>query len=166
MLARNFTVSVCLFLVLFSLGSSGFPYDPEYLNSVVGEKAVKFSDGVEMIMTLMQIEDQYPEFQSQRAFLQKTKIIPPGWESRKPDDVLRRGELAFMLAKMLRLKGGLKARLLGMNQRFAMEELIYEGIMREGHGRDLVTGQELVFVMTAAANFMTARYEGTFHEPQ
>ncbi|MFH1800083.1 MAG: hypothetical protein ABH891_04455 [Candidatus Omnitrophota bacterium] len=163
MWTRSFRLGVFLFLVLFSPGFSGFPYDPEYLNSVVGEKAVKFSDGFEMIMTLMQIEDQYPDFPSQREFLQKTKIIPPEWESRKPGDALRRGELAYMLVKMLRLKGGLKARLLRMNQRFAMEELIYEGIMRAGHGRDLVTGQELVFVMTATANFMADRHEGTSH---
>lgn len=161
---KSFKLGIILLLALSSYTPSTFSYDIDYFNTVIGEKAVKFADGLETIATLLQIEQQYPDFIAQRKFLEKTGILSPKWKSRSPDDILRRGELAYMLVKMLRLKGGLKARILGMNQRFAMEELIYEGIMREGHQRDLITGQELVYVATSVAEFMAARHESTSHE--
>ena len=129
-------------------------YDPKYLQEVVGQKAVSLADGYEMIVILMQLEEQYPNFESQKNFLLQENIIKPSWVEQEHDEPLRLGALAYMLTKMLSLKGGLKARLFGMSERFAMEELIHQGMMREGHKRDLVTGQELVVVMTQAAQFI------------
>lgn len=62
-----------------------------------------------------------------------------------------------MLCKALKLKGGIKARIFGLNEAFAMEELIHQGLMRQGHRHDLVTGQELVVIMTRAAEHMKMR---------
>ena len=148
---------ILFFALTLFLSSPSRAYDPDYLTDVVGKTAVQVSDGYELIMILMQIEDRYPDFASRQEFLRKTNLIKEKWSLRSQTDPLRRGELSYMLVKMLRLNGGLKARLLGMNERFALEELISQGIMREGHPLDLVTGQELVLVMTRAAEFMRAR---------
>ena len=132
-------------------------YDPEYLNEVVGRKAVSLGDGCELIMYLLHLEDEYPTFEAQMDFLKKNHLAKGSSAAKPANTPLRRAELAYMLGKALRLKGGLKARLFGWNERFAMEELIHQGIMREGHGADLVTGQELVVITTRAAEHMAGR---------
>lgn len=127
-------------------------YDPNYLNEVVGQKAVTVADGFELILILMQLEDRYPDFETQKNYLLQENIIKPSWDQK--EEPLRYGALAYMLTKMLRLKGGLKARIFGISERFAMEELSHQGILREGHKQDLITGQELVIIMTQAAQFL------------
>jgi len=132
-------------------------YDPEYFNEVVGRKAVSLGDGCQLIMYLLELEDKYPGFDSQMAFLKANQLVKKSISDKSQDAPLQRGELAYMLCKTLRLQGGLKAKFVGMNERFAMEELIYQRIMREGHALDLVTGQELVVIMTQAAQHMLSR---------
>lgn len=154
------------YLSLFFIGVFAFlpavplrAFETQSLTQLAGRQAVTFADGVELILVLMQIEKKYPDFDSRKEFLTKTGILPAKWNAYGASDPLRRGELAYMVVKMLRLEGGLKAHLFGMNRRFAMEELIHEGIMREGHGQDLMTGTELVQVMTQALDFMLRRGE-------
>jgi len=132
-------------------------YDPQYLNEVVGRQAVSLGDGLEMIMILLKLEDKYPAFNEQMAFMKENDLIKDSLVIDAQDAPLRRGALAYMLCKTLKLKGGLKAHLLGLNERFAMDELIYQGVMRPGHKADLVSGQELVLIMTGAAQHMLAR---------
>lgn len=143
-----------LLIALLSQGSvrTASAYDPNYLNEVVGRKAVTLADGFELILILMQLEDRYPDFEAQKEFLLDENIIKPAWNDK--DELLRYGVLAYMLTKMLRLKGGLKARIFGTSERFAMEELLHQGILREGHKEDLITGQELVIIMTQSAQFL------------
>lgn len=156
-MTKRWGLALLFLTLIFQSAQPVQALDSEALTQIVGSKAVSFADGVEMIFTLMQIEKRYPDFEARKEFLIKTKIMPPKWKERQASSLLYRGDFAYMVAKMLRLKGGLKARLMGMNKRFAMEELIHEGIMREGHGKDLMTGIELVEVMTQSADFMLRR---------
>lgn len=150
-------VSLFLLVSILSISQAGQAYDPEYLNEVVGRKAASFGDGCELIMYLLRLEGEYPTFESQMDFLERNRLVRHSLGKKPANTPLRRDELAYMLGKTLRLKGGLKAQLLGWNRRFAMEELIHQGIMREGHGADFMTGQELVVIMTRAAEHMAGR---------
>lgn len=155
-LKKVFSLAILLF---FTFCQAVQAYDPKYLEEVVGRKAVAFSDGAELIMVLLQLEDEYPDFASRMEFFQENRFIKKEWGEKGPEAPLRRGELAYILVRMLKLKGGLKARFLGLNQRLAIEELIHQEIMRAGHGADLVTGKELVRIMTRTAQHMISRKE-------
>jgi len=159
MIKRVVGTFVILLCFQFTAAVSVTALDTERLTNLIGQKAVAISDGFEFLMTLMQIEELYPGFDSQKNFLIKAGIIPSDQNSQAAQDPLTRGKLAYALVKTLRLKGGLKARLLGMNERFAMEELLHQNIMRPGHRQDFMTGDELVVVMTNALNFMAMRNE-------
>jgi len=145
------------FILILSIAGPAKAYDPDYLNEVVGRGAVSFGDGSELIMYLLQVEEDYVEFETQMDFLEKNGLIQKSMLNNTAGEPLRRGELAYMLCRALNLKGGLKARMLGLHKRFAMEELIYRGVMRQGHNLDLVTGQELVVVVTRAAQLLLDR---------
>ena len=146
-------------VLIFALAPLVNAYDPEYFNQVVGRKAVSLGDGCQLIMHLLELEDKHPHFESQMEFLKANDVVKKSILDKPQDVPLQRGELAYMLCKTLKLKGGFKARLLGMNERFAMEELTHWEIMREGHKLDLVTGQELVIIMTQAAQHILSRME-------
>lgn len=135
----------------------GFGFDAKYMEEVVGRNAVTVGDGYQLIMYLLGLEGKYSDLESQFEFLRENRIVKKSTLEKPANRLLRRGELAYMLVKALRLRGGLKAWALGMNERFAMEELLYRGIMRQGHGKDLVTGQELVLIMTRAAEHLGRR---------
>jgi len=148
----------CCFMVsLLVLSAPLEAYDATYLNEVVGRKAVSLGDGIELIMIVLHLEEKHTTFDAQIGFMKAHDLIKPSLTEETSDALLQRGALAYMLCKTLKLKGGLKARLLGLSERFAMEELIYQGIMRQGHSKDLVTGQELVLIMTGAAQHMLSR---------
>lgn len=156
---KNWSLSFIILGLICQPLIPAYALDTQALSQLVGSKAVTFSDGVELIFTLMQIEKRYPDFEARKKFLMKTGIMPQKWNDYGATDPLVREDLAYMVVKMLGLKGGAKARLVGMNKRFSMEALIHEGIMREGHGMDLMTGTELVEVMAQAADFMLRRGE-------
>lgn len=163
---KKFCCIFSLFLCLFFVGDfHATAFDSERLTQIVGRNAVTLSDAFELLLTLMQIEELYPGFESRQTFLHKTAIIPSDWLSKKPEDPITQGELAYALVKTLRLKGGLKARLLGMNQRFALEELIYQEVMRPGNSQDFITGEELVVIMTRALDLMANRRGEVTHAP-
>ncbi|MDD5216680.1 MAG: hypothetical protein PHN49_11120 [Candidatus Omnitrophica bacterium] len=158
---KKFCYLFPLFLyLLFAGGFHASAFDADRLSSIVGRNVAATSDAFELLMTLMQIEELYPDFESRKTFLRKTGIIPSSWLSKNPADPLTQGDLAYALVKTLRLHGGLKARLFGMNKRFALEELIYQGVMSPVHSRDYVTGEELVAIMTQALNLMAERRGG------
>ena len=147
-------VSVLLILLMFSYPKEGLVFDPQYLSEVVGRQAVSFGDTLKTVMILVRLDEKLPDFVSQKKFLHEQGMLPESLTKKPATELVHRGELAYILFKILRLKGGVKARLFGVNERFAMEELIYQGLMRPGHKLDLVTGQELVLTMNASGQYM------------
>ena len=143
-----------LAVMLLIMPQETHAYDPQYLQEVVGRQAISFGDTLKTVMILVRLDEKLPDFVSQKKFLNERGLLPKGLLEKPATAVIRRGELAYVLFKVLKLKGGIKARLFGTYERFAMEELIYQGIMRPGHRRDLVTGQELLVMMDAAGQYM------------
>jgi hypothetical protein len=72
---------------------------------------------------------------------------------------LTKGQAAYMLCQALEIKGGLWLRLLGLNQRYALRELVYEGIMFSGSVQDFMSGRELISTLNRAAD-----YASRFHD--
>ena len=60
-----------------------------------------------------------------------------------------------MLCRALNLRGGLWIRLFGLSQRYALKELTYEGIMLPGATNEIVSGRELIFMLTQSAQYIT-----------
>ena len=67
---------------------------------------------------------------------------------------------AYMFYKALGIKGGLCLRLFGVNERYAVKELGFQGIMPSGNVNDIVSGEELVSAFTQATNYITKKKKG------
>jgi hypothetical protein len=72
---------------------------------------------------------------------------------------LTKGRAATLLCKALEIKGGLMLRLFGLNQRYALRELVYEGIIPSGNAQDLMSGREWISSLNRAAD-----YKARFHD--
>lgn len=126
----------------------------KFFAELIHQKVTFYREGCESIVVLAGLEKKYPDFLSQNKFLIREGIIPRKLASRLGEDTpLRKGLLAYMLCRTLGIKGGLKARILGLKPRFALEELAFKGIMSEGNVRELVSGKELVVALTQAASY-------------
>jgi hypothetical protein len=82
-------------------------------------------------------------------------LVDPAWgiESASPVD---KGTVAYMLVKALGIKGGLTMSVFGPSRRYAFRELVFLRIMKGGTPGELITGRELIDVLSAAEIYKTA----------
>ena len=136
------------------------PADLVYFAELMPRRVAYRYDACKALVILAGVEDQYIDLDSQVAFLKKERLIPKRYEAEfDPMKPLRKGLAAFMFCRVLEIKGGLYIGLFGLNERYALKELIYEGIMPYGNAKDIVSGEELVLTLTQAANFLSKKAE-------
>jgi hypothetical protein len=133
----------------------------DYFRELISRKIALNSDACRVVVKLMELEDQTKDFSSQVSLLKDRDIIPrkiaADFDLSRP---LNKGVAAYMFCRALKIKGGVWLRLLGMNQRYALKELVFEGIMSPGSVNDIISGRELILVFTRAVEYMTAKIEG------
>jgi hypothetical protein len=108
-----------------------------------------------IFVLLMGVENQYIDLNSQIIFLKEKNLLPPEVASDfKPNEPLRKGLFAYMLYRALDMKGGIILSLFGTRERYALKELVYQGILSSGNVKDIMSGDELVTSTMRAADFI------------
>jgi len=74
-------------------------------------------------------------------------------------ETLRKGAAALMFCRELGIKGGIGRRLFPASERYALREIVYEGIMEAEGVEEAVTGRELVDMFVKAVDYMETRGE-------
>lgn len=139
------------------------PYTPpdiknEYFAKLLSKRAADMSDACKVLVMLMGKDKDYPGTDAQIAFLKEKGVFPKGIRDKVyPGMKLRKGVAAYMFCRAVGIKGGVFLTLLGTTERYAMRELIYEGIMRPGDASDLVTGRELTLMVIGSAEYISER---------
>lgn len=133
------------------------PVGLDYFRELLSKDIALNSDLSKAIAVLLGIEDAQPNFDSQLSFFKQDGILSQKMAAEfYPQAPLRKGVAAYIFCKALKIKGGIWLRLLGMNQRYALKELVFEEIMAAGNVNDIVSGKELVISLTKAIEYMTA----------
>jgi hypothetical protein len=127
--------------------------------SSLAPKHVTFRyDAAKAIVILMGVDEQYIDLSAQVAYLGANRLLPRRFQTTfDPMAPLRKGLFAYMVYQALDLHGGIALHLFGPTERLALKELVFQGLMSPGHVHDLVSGQELVQVMSQAARYKLAR---------
>lgn len=129
--------------------------DIGYFKDLLSRRVASGYDALRTLVILLGAEDQYKEPESQISFLKERNIIPKKIaKDFDPEQPLRKGLVAYMYCQALDIKGGLWIRLFGLNQRYALKELVYEKIMLPGTVQDIVSGKELILILTKSAEYM------------
>lgn len=130
-----------------------------YFNKLLSKKNATLFDAYTMLVILLGSEDRYLDFKAKQAFLRQQDILPQAMRpTENPHQSLEKGVAAYMFCRALKIKGGLWLRLFGITERYALRELIFQNIMFPGNTRDMVSGKELVFIVTQAANYLVERH--------
>lgn len=111
-----------------------------FLLELYNKKVSSIADACRAISILLGREEQ---------FVQKFNYQEP----------LRKGQVAYMLCKALDMKGGLWLRLLGLSQRYALRELVYERVMVPGNVQDFMSGKELISTLNQAADYLARSHD-------
>jgi len=135
-------------------GSEPAPYTLEL--SRQGTATV--ADGYRVFVMLAQehgrIDSEIPavnmEFNQLRHTLISAGLISRSW-CFHPSAGLERDVLAYMTASYLNVRPGLLTSLLGMTRRYAYREMQFRRFMKSGQPHQIVSGAELLSVMTRVA---------------
>lgn len=131
-----------------------------YFRELLSRRVIFHYDACRALVILMGVENQYKDLNAQIAFLKEKNIIPRKTASEfDPNEPLRKGLAAYMFCRALEIKGGLWLRLFDKSQRYALRELVFEGIMSPGNVNDIVSGKELILILTTAANYKAKRLQ-------
>jgi hypothetical protein len=134
------------------------PMKELYFNQL-GQKRIAFRyDAAKAVTLLMNVDQKYIDLDAQTAYLRELKLLPAKYDgSFDPMQPLRKGVLAFMFYRLLELRGGVVLMLFGPSERYALKELAFQGFLAPGHVDDLVSGEELVYLLTRATEHRMKR---------
>lgn len=126
-----------------------------YLQELLSQDTVTIRDAIKTLILLLRIDDRYPDFSSQVFFFESKHIFPKEIGTNY-DAPLTKGIAAFMYCRALEIKGGIFLRVFGPAQRYALREMVYQGIMVEGTVNDLMSGRELVYSLGQGVKYIQA----------
>lgn len=129
--------------------------DVQYLAELSMRNITYGYDACKTVVLLLGVENDYLDLNSQVAFLIDQGYLPKKYKDNfNPKEPLRRGLASYMFYKILDIKGGVILRIIGPTQRYAMKELAHEGILAEGNVGDILSGGELISILTQSANYL------------
>ena len=117
------------------------------------DESTTLLDGYRVALALL--EQSYADvgFEEARSKLLEADVIRTKWEP-DPKEKLTRGKMAYMLVKILKIKGGVTMRLFGPSERYALKELEFMELMDGGMTGRSVSGRELVAILARADDYM------------
>ncbi len=130
------------------------PTGPDYFQELLAKDYARHSDACMVLAVLLGADQGNTDFYSQVNYLKQQDIISEKTASQfRPDEPLRKGLAAHLFCRALKIKGGIWLRLFGESRRYALKELVFEGIVPGGNLNDIVSGEELVIILTRAADY-------------
>lgn len=128
-------------------------YTSQYINELFLKKTAYRYDLYKVILIILGAENKYTDSDSQIEFLKINKIIDEGlFINFKLDKPLQKGLTAYLFYRALDLRGGILAKIFGLDERRAVKELSFQGIISDGNVSDYISGKELIVILTRSAN--------------
>jgi hypothetical protein len=109
-------------------------------------------DAVHGLLLFLDGRDASPDYPARLAALRSRGLLPGGFDAPGGAPV-RRGTIAYALAKALDVKGGLTTRLFGMTPRYAVKELEFLGIFPPSSPNMVLSGNEFVGLISKAQDY-------------
>ncbi|MCK5014522.1 MAG: hypothetical protein KAS66_11945 [Candidatus Omnitrophica bacterium] len=131
------------------------PEDLIYISELSFRKITYGYDLCKLLVVLKGVENEYIGLDAQVTYLKDQDYLPKKIHNTfDPMKPLRRGLTAYVLRKVLNVKGGIFLNIFKESERYALKELTYEGIMSPGNIHEILSGDELASTMTQAINRM------------
>lgn len=133
-----------------------------WYRELVAKPNAEFSDAVRILHVLMTGEDGAElSFEDRLVYLVKRGVVDLEWDL----DAGARfdcGQLAFMLCKAMRIRGGVSMRVFGLSERYAYRECVDLDLVAPLGQEQFVSGEELLSVLRRARAFQKTRGRDIF----
>lgn len=119
-----------------------------YWHGLTERPTVSNNEALHGLILFINQADPAGDYDGRMAWLRENgylSINPGGGEN-----VATLGTLAHILAQMLKVEGGLTMKIIGPHPRYALRELIYEGIMTPGTSQQGISGIDFVGLLARA----------------
>jgi hypothetical protein len=142
--------------------AAGEAADPDaFIHEHLQKQAVvTVGEAYRAMIMLANGEDKYTSFEEREAVLLCRGIVRSAWKL-CPDEAVDRGTVAYMAMRIMEIRGGVNAQILGRagigDRRYALRELAYMDLMPLGPVYRYVTGGEVVDLMARADEYMARR---------
>lgn len=146
------------FLFLFILFQSrNICADDNIYRKLIDKDIATYEDGCRAILCFVDMPAETMTFGPLTTELKNRDIIGKRWKY-KADKPLKREIMAYMICKVLKIKGGLTMRIFGITKRYAYLECQQRiGIMPTGNSRIYLSGHDLLAVVYRMEQYIKIR---------
>lgn len=119
-----------------------------YWHGLTDRPTVSNNEALHGLILFINQADPAGDYEGRKAWLSENGYlsVDPG----AGENVATLGNLAHILAQMLKIEGGLTMKIIGPHPRYAMRELVYEGIMTPGTSQQGISGIDFVGLLARA----------------
>ena len=133
----------------------------QYLKELVLKKVATTQDAIHILAILLGLRQEQKDYPAGLSFCREKGILPPKIsDNLRAESPLRKGVAAYMFCRALGLRDSVWLRVFGTSQRYALRELVFEGIMPSGSVHESVSGSELVLIFANAAEYLADKNPG------
>lgn len=172
---RHFLMSAMAVVTLLPVGCVVQPtYEPaqehgklgevEFIHYVASQPVLTFDEGCRAVLIVADGKETYDDFDSRFAELESRGYVRAYW-GLKPDSMLDRSTLAYMIFQMCDLPHGVGTFLTQYvhpsDRRYALREVVHHRIMNYGATYEVLTGDEVLGALAGAEDYLakTGRFE-------
>ncbi len=142
------------FLILHQI--EGTCADNNIYRGLIDRSIATYEDGCRAISCFVNLPAETMTFEQLVTELKGKGIIGKRWKY-KAEKPLTRGTVAYMMCKILNIKGGLTMRLLGTTRRYAYLECQQMGILPIGHSKIYLSGHDLLALVYRMEQYIKAK---------
>jgi hypothetical protein len=151
---KIFIFIICVLLAALSGGRA--TADAAFIRDMMEKKEATLADGCRAVYYFSGGDENEQDIDKIVAYLLKMKYIKKSYPN-KLDRRFRRGQFAYMLCRVLDIKGGLTMRIIGTTERYALRELIYMDMMPRVNQAKYVSGIEILGVLSRAERYRSEK---------
>ena len=117
-----------------------------FWHSLNNKKLICNNDALHGVMLFYNEKDPAQNYDDRVSKFKADGFLPSNFAG-APNDAITRGQLASILAKMLKVKGGVMMRLVGPTPRYALKELISLNIFSESSTQQILNGAQFIEII-------------------
>ena len=126
-----------------SLGGNEPSVQLEFWHTLNGRPVASNDEALHALLLFIEGQDPAEDYAARVEIFKQRGLLPQGF-AEPADQAVKRGTLAVVLLKLLKIEGGLTLRLFGPVPRYAVRELQYEGIYPPSSPHQTFTGKQFV----------------------
>ena len=128
----------------------------DFWHALAQQKVTDNDEAFHGLLLFLDASDPNPDYASRVKALEGRRLLPADFAD-PADQAVTRGVLAVALVKALHIDGGLALHLFGPTQRYAVRELVFQGLYPPSSENQTFNGTEFLGIIGKMEDYQKAR---------